>query len=184
VDSRLQDHPFHLSCSRLRWLILVASICLFGGWTGCALRTVPPVRFVPIVGAQEKITTTRVLIQALRDRDVGVRAEAVELLGVLGQSADGRTKAEIARVLGIALKDQDPGLRLQAVEKLGGMDASVANKYLISALRDPNTFVRTKVLSVIGARERLAAQQQAVSTPPRGHWPAKCRKEHPPPPWA
>ena len=64
------------------------------------------------------------------------------------------------------------------------MDASVANKYLISALRDPNTFVRTKVLSVIGARERLAAQQQAVSTPPRGHWPAKCRKEHPPPPWA
>jgi hypothetical protein len=90
-------------------------------------------------GAQEKITTTRVLIQALRDRDVGVRAEAVELLGVLGQSADGRTKAEI-----------------------------VANKYLISALRDPNTFVRTKVLSVIGARKRLAAQQQAVSTAPPG----------------
>jgi HEAT repeat protein len=119
------------------------------------------------VGAQKKVTTTRVLVRALKDRDVGVRAEAVELLGVLGQIPDGKTKAEVARVLGMALKDQDPGLRLQAVEKLGEMDAAVANKYLISALRDPNTFVRTKVLSVIGARERksLLSQQQPAAQP-------------------
>ena len=154
--------------SWFRWLVGVACFSLLAGWTGCALRTVPPVRFVPIVGAEEKITTTRVLVLALRDNDVGVRAEAVELLGVLGQSQKGKTKAEIARVLGVALKDQDPGLRLQAVEKLGKMDAAVANKFLISALRDPNPFVRTKVLSVIGDRERQSLLQQQQAAPPPG----------------
>ncbi len=151
--------------SQLRWLVGAAGIFLLAGSSSCAVRTVTPVRLVPIVGAQKKITTTHVLVRALKDRDVGVRAEAVELLGVLGQSPHSKTKAEVARVLGMALRDQDPGLRLQAVEKLGEMDATVANRYLLSALHDPNTFVRTKVLSVIGARERnlLQSQQQTAA---------------------
>ena len=169
MDLRRQSHlssVLHVK-SRLRWFVGVAGILLLAGSSSCALRTVAPVRLVPIVGAQKKVTTTHVLVRALKDRDVGVRAEAVELLGVLGQSSDAKTKAEVARVLGMALRDQDPGLRLQAVEKLGEMDASVANKYLISALHDPNTFVRSKVLSVIGARERksLRSQQQTASQP-------------------
>ena len=156
------------ACARA--LVALAGLCLLLGSSGCGLRTLPPVRYIPLVGTEKKVTTTLVLVRALKDRDVAVRAEAVELLGVLGQSPDEKTRKAVARVLGRALQDRDPGLRLQAVEKLGEMDAAIANKYLISALRDPNTFVRTKVLSVVGERERMAlqalqAQQQSAGQP-------------------
>ena len=124
---------------------------------GCGLRTVPPIRYLPLLGKEKEITTTALLIRALRDRDVAVRAEAVDLLGVLSQSGDKGTKKEVARVLGLALKDRDPGLRLQAVERLGAMESKYANKYLHGALRDQNPFVREKVIAVLGSRERESA---------------------------
>ena len=67
-----------------------------------------------------------------------------------------------ARVLGIALKDRDPGLHLQVVKKFGAMESEFANKYLLGALKDPNPFVREKVLSVLGDRERTTAQTQSA----------------------
>jgi len=126
--------------------------------TGCAVRSVPPIRYAPLLGREPATTTTDVLVRALRDQDVAVRAQAVELLGLLAQGPDKGTKQRVAAVLGTALADRDPGLRLQAVEALGAMDASYANKYLIGALRDPNPFVRAKVLVVIGERERREAE--------------------------
>jgi HEAT repeat protein len=77
----------------------------------------------------------------------------------------------VAVVLGSALKDSDPGLRLQVVEVLGQMDSELANKYLISALRDRNPFVRGKVMQVLDARERIRLvpepdPQQAVQATP------------------
>ena len=150
-----------------RALIAAVALCIVTGSVSCGLRTVPPVRYAPLLGAEKKITTTLMLTRALKDRDVSVRAEAVKLLGVLGQNADKNTKTEVARVLGMALKDVDPGLRLQAVEQLGDMNSEFANKYLISALRDPNPFVRTKVLAVVEAREvkLLQARQQPTPDP-------------------
>ena len=145
---------------RLKCAIRASIVIPFLGvliWSsaGCALRTVPPVRFVPILGTEKSIDTTDLLMRALQDRDRAVRAEAVDLLGILGQqTGDKKTKVKVAHVLGIAMKDRDPGLRLQAVQKLGQMDGSVANKYLLNALRDPHPFVRTEVLSVIAERER------------------------------
>ena len=51
------------------------------------------------VGSMDQLrptdSTTRVLVRALRDRDVGVRAEAVELLGVQGQSPDGKRRRRL-----------------------------------------------------------------------------------------
>ena len=88
-------------------------------------------------GKEKEVTTTALLVTALKDRDVTRRAEAVDLLGLLSQSPDKGLKKEVSRVLGIALKDRDAGLRLQVVEKLGAMESEFANKYLLGALKDP-----------------------------------------------
>lgn len=153
--------------SRLAAAALLAALLL----GGCGLRTVPPIRYLPILGAAPKVTTTQVLVRALRDGDVTLRAEAVELLGLLATGPDKGTRQKVAVVLGSALKDSDPGLRLQVVEVLGQMDSELANKYLISALRDRNPFVRGKVMQVLDARERIRLvpepdPQQAVQATP------------------
>jgi len=92
--------------------------------------------------------------RSLHDKDVAVRAEAVELLGLLASSPDGGTRKKVAAVLGWALSDTDPGLRLQVVEELGRMEPKLANKHLNRALRDENPFVREKVLEVLDIREK------------------------------
>ena len=151
---------------------LFLSLCMVGlSLSGCGLRTIPPIRYVPIFGAEPKVSTTQVLIRALRDGDVNLRAEAVELLGLLAVGPDRGTRQEVVVVLGSALKDSDPGLRLQVVEVLGQMDSELSNKYLIAALKDPNPFVRGKVMQVLEQRERAHLQpapdpQQAAQATP------------------
>ncbi len=122
---------------------------------GCSLRTMPPIKYVPLLGKEKEIATTAVLARALKDKDLSVRAQSVKLLGILSQSSDRKVKKSVARVLGMALKDRDPGIRLQAVEMLGKMEDKLSNKYLLSALKDPNPFVREKVLQTLMSREGL-----------------------------
>jgi HEAT repeat protein len=135
------------------WVAVLLCIVGLAGIAGCGLRTIPPIRYLPLLGKEKEITTIQVLAQALRDRDIAVRAQAVQLLGVLGQSTDNDIKKEAAKVLGMAAQDRDPGIRLQAIENLGKMDAKYGNKYLLTALKDPNPFVREKVLQVLTARQ-------------------------------
>jgi len=117
------------------------------------LRTIPPIRYVPIIGKEKDITTTQVLSKALKDRDLGVRAQAVKLLGILSQSSDNKIKKAAAKILGVAARDSDPGIRLQAIESLGRMEEKYGNKYLLAALKDPNPFVRERVLQVLNERQ-------------------------------
>lgn len=149
--------------------MLAGIVALAGLLSGCGVRTLPPIRYVPLLGTEKKITTTEVLARALRDRDVAVRAQAVRLLGVLSQGQDRKVKAEVARVLGVAARDRDPGIRLLAIDRLGSMEERLGNKYLHAALKDPNPFVRAKVLTVLARREETpqgsTAPQQAASTP-------------------
>jgi hypothetical protein len=146
---------------------LAGVLCLVWLTLGaCSLRTIPPIKFVPLLGAEKKVATTEVLSRALRDRDVTVRAQAIEFLGVLSQSESEGTRKEVARVFGAALKDRDPGIRLQVIEKLGRMEEKYGNKYLFSAVRDPNPFVREKVLSVLSNREQDRLAQEAARPPP------------------
>ena len=135
---------------------LVSGLCVLLALVtvGCGLRTIPPIRYVPIFGKEKEVTTTEVLVRALHDKDVSVRAEAIELLGLLATAPDDGLRKEVASVLGWALSDIDPGLRLQAVEELGRMDPKFANKHLNRALRDDNPFVRGMVLQVLDAREK------------------------------
>ena len=143
-----------LKCAIRAWLTVPVLGILVWTNTGCALRSVPPVRFLPILGKEKSVETTDLLMRALKDRDRAVRAEAVDLLGILGQTGDKNTKKKVAVVLGMAMMDRDPGLRLQAIQKLGAMEARYANKYLLRALKDPHPLVRTEVLTVIANRER------------------------------
>ena len=136
-----------------RWLVLVLGSALLLGASGCGLRTIPPIRYVPIIGKEKDITTTQVLSKALKDRDLVVRAQAVKLLGILSQSSDKKIKKAAAKILGIAARDSDPGIRLQAIESLGKMEEKYGNKYLLAALKDPNPFVRERVLQVLNERQ-------------------------------
>jgi len=136
-----------------RWLFLVLGSALLLGASGCGLRTIPPIRYVPIIGKEKDITTTQVLSKALKDRDLGVRAQAVKLLGILSQSSDNKIKKAAAKILGVAARDSDPGIRLQAIESLGRMEEKYGNKYLLAALKDPNPFVRERVLQVLNERQ-------------------------------
>ena len=136
-----------------RWLVLVLGSALLLGASGCGLRTIPPIRYVPIIGKEKDITTTQVLSKALKDRDLGVRAQAVKLLGILSQSSDKKIMKAAAKILGVAARDSDPGIRLQAIESLGKMEEKYGNKYLLAALKDPNPFVRERVLQVLNERQ-------------------------------
>ena len=136
-----------------RWLVLVLGSALLLGASGCGLRTIPPIRYVPIIGKEKDITTTQVLSKALTDRDLGVRAQAVKLLGILSQSSDKKIKKAAAKILGIAARDSDPGIRLQAIESLGKMEEKYGNKYLMAALKYTNPFVRQRVIQVLNERQ-------------------------------
>ena len=136
-----------------RWLVLVLGSALLLGASGCGLRTIPPIRYVPIIGKEKDITATHVVSNALKDRDLGVRAQAVKLLGILSQNSDKKIKKAAAKILGIAARDSDPGIRLQAIESLGKMEEKYGNKYLLAALKDPNPFVRERVLQVLNERQ-------------------------------
>ena len=128
--------------------------------SGCSLRTYPPIKYLPLLGKEKEVSTTAVLSRALKDRDVSVRAQAIEILGMLSQSDDDGTVKEAASQLGRALKDPDPGIRLQAVEVLGDVDGKYSNKYLLSGLKDPNPFIRIKVIEELNARELSISQKR------------------------
>lgn len=136
-----------------RWLSVATCACWLLSAAGCGLRTVPPIRYIPLLGAEKKITTTSVLARALKDQDMSVRAQAVQLLGVLSQSDEKKVKKEVSQSLGTASRDRDPGIRLLAIVKLGEMEEEYSNKFLFAALKDSNPFVREKVLKVLEDRE-------------------------------
>ena len=101
------------------WLVLILGSAMLLGASGCGLRTIPLIRYVPMIGKEKDITTTHVLAKALNDRDLGVRAQAVKLLGILRQSSDNKIKKAAAKILGVAARASGPGIRLQAIESLG-----------------------------------------------------------------
>lgn len=160
-------HPA-LSPALRRWYSRLWPV-LLGLWmaiaAGCSVRTYPPVKYLPLVGKEKEVPTTAVLVKALRDRDLNLRAQAVQVLGVLSQSKSKKLKREVAKALGVALKDHDPGIRLQAVELLGKMEDKYANRYLLNALKDSNPFIRDQVLKMLSAREvpRMQAEQEALA---------------------
>ena len=133
--------------------------------TSCSLRTYPPIRYIPLLGTEKKVTTTSVLAQALKDRDVSVRAQAVKLLGILSQDSKEKVVKEVAQVLGMAMKDRDPGIRIQVIEVLGRMDEKVQQQ--ISPVRGQRPQPLCQRKSPAGTRDPRKDECSAAS-PGRG----------------
>tara|TARA_B100001250_G_scaffold414599_1_gene454362 strand:- start:23840 stop:24286 length:447 start_codon:yes stop_codon:yes gene_type:complete len=132
-----------------RPLALLLSFTLFAG---CGLRQLPPVKYVPKLGQERSVSTVDVLAQALDDKDVLVRAQAVELLSSIYQDSPKKEKKHISKILGKASRDSDPGIRLQSIEILGTIETAYSNPYLQEALKDSNPIIRERVMQVLGNR--------------------------------
>ena len=127
--------------------------------SGCGLRQLPPIKYVPKLGQERSVSTVEVLGQALNDKDVLVRAQAIQLLGSIYHVSPKQEKKHVSRILGKASRDSDPGIRLQAIELLGTIDAKYSNPYLQEALKDANPLVREHVMQVLGNRHSKQDQQ-------------------------
>jgi HEAT repeat protein len=96
------------------------------------------------------------LVEALKDKDKGVRKAAAFALGLIGQEAKPAVSALIE-----ALKDENDSVRSYAAEALGriGSEAKTAVLALVEALKDENKNVRVRsveALGIIGADSKVA----------------------------
>jgi HEAT repeat protein len=132
-----------------RPLVLLFSFTLFAG---CGLRQLPPIKYVPKLGQERSVSTVDVLAQALDDKDVLVRAQAVQLLNSIYRNSPKKEKKHISKILGKASRDSDPGIRLQSIEILGTIETEYSNPYLQEALKDTNPIIRERVMQVLKNR--------------------------------
>ena len=132
-----------------RPLVLLFSFTLFAG---CGLRQLPPIKYVPKLGQERSVSTVDVLAQALDDKDVLVRAQAVQLLNSIYRNSPKKEKKHISKILGKASQDSDPGIRLQSIEILGTIETAYSNPYLQEALKDTNPIIRERVMQVLRNR--------------------------------
>lgn len=131
---------------------------------GCAIRRVPPIRYIPFVGSKPDNSMEAILKEALQDEDSRVRRDAVQVLGTMTRTPEESRKA--ARSLGEALDDEDEMLRLEAVIALGNFPAEIAGPYLKEALDDESVLVRMEVVNVLRSLyESSASQVQQVQQP-------------------
>ena len=132
-----------------------------GGITGCAVRAVPPLKYVPGLGKKPDYSMEGILHRALGDPNPAVRKDAVRLLGTLINSPAEQQRS--AEALGRALSDPEEPIRLEAVRALGNIDPNISGPYLSKALNDRSVRVRVQVIQELReAYNRQAGQLQAL----------------------
>jgi HEAT repeat protein len=94
------------------------------------------------------------LIQALRDPDKNVRAQAAKALGVIGDPSIGP--------LTLLLDDPDWRVRYRAAEALGITGSEKAVPFLINVLDDPKDHVRYMAAKAIGETGSGAAENALI----------------------
>lgn len=146
---------------RLCFTGVLILICI--GVSGCAVRRVTPVKFIPGIGEKPDYSMEGILHRALGDPNPAVRKDAVRLLGTMINSpAEQRRSAE---ALGRALNDEEEPIRLEAVRALGNIDPTISGPYLSKALGDKSVRVRVQVIQELReAYRRQAGQLQALGT--------------------
>ena len=151
---------------RMRFHILLALlVCLGLGTAGCAIRRVPPIRFVPGLGQKPDYSMEGILQRALRDKNPAVRRDAVRLLGTMVATPEEQRRS--AGGLGKALKDEEEDIRLEAVKSLGNIDPVISGPYLSQALKDKSVRVRIQVVQELReAYQRQSGQLQAQGAGP------------------
>ncbi len=122
------------------------------------------------------------LIQAIRDPDKKVRAQAAKALGEIGDPSvdtltrlmddpDWKVRYRAAEALGMtgsekavpflitALLDQKDHVRYMAAKAIGEKGSGIAEKALIARLGDENEFVRRSAATALGKTGGIAAKE-------------------------
>ena len=141
-------------------IVMMLFICACGV-AGCAVRSLPPIKFVPGVGHKPDYSMEGILQRALGDKNPAVRKDAVRLLGTMVNTPAEQQRS--AAALGRALSDKEESIRLEAVRALGNIDANISGKYLSKALNDGSVRVRVQVVQELReAYRRQSGQLQAL----------------------
>ncbi len=145
-----------------RHFIMLLSICtLFvGNFSGCAVRKLPPIKYVPAVGYKPDYSMEGILHRALGDKNPAVRKDAVRLLGTMINTPEEQRRS--AGALGRALNDPEEPIRLEAVRALGNIDPTISGPYLSKALDDKSVRVRVQVVQEL--REAYRRQSGQLQT--------------------
>ena len=140
------------------------AICLLLIANGCAVRRIPPVKYVPFLGKKPDASMEAILGEALKDRNPIVRRDAVRLLGTM--TATPKEQRKSTEALGRALQDQEEDIRLEAVKALGNFPPEMSGPHLRRALKDESVRVRIQVVQVLkDTYQRQSTQLQAVASP-------------------
>jgi len=140
---------------------MVLIILVAFGTVGCAVRSVPPIKYVPGLGQKPDYSMEGILQKALGDPNPAVRKDAVRLLGTMINSPAEQQRS--AEALGRALNDPEEPIRLEAVRALGNIDPNISGPFLSKALNDRSVRVRVQVVQELrDAYRRQAGQLQAL----------------------
>ena len=145
--------------------ILGPILCLFLMTAGCAVRRVPPVKYLPLLGEGTDSSMEGILKVALKDKNLLVRRDAVRLLGTIIATPEEQIRS--AAALGRALHDKEEEIRLEAVRGLGNIPTEISGPYLSKAMKDKSVLVRVEVVRIL---EELYNQRssQTQALPPAG----------------
>lgn len=147
---------FLMKRTHLYWVLLLVVV-----FSGCAVRRVPPVKYLPGLGEKPNYSMEAILQQALKDKNPAVRKDAVRLLGTMINTPAEQQRS--AQALGQALSDKDESIRLEAVRALGNINPDISGRYLSKALKDESVRVRVQVVQELrDAYRRQSGQLQAV----------------------
>ncbi|MDP6777587.1 MAG: HEAT repeat domain-containing protein [Candidatus Latescibacteria bacterium] len=151
--------------SRRTWIYRLTGLflCALLVANGCAVRRLPPIKYVPFLGKKPDSSIEAILGEALKDRNPIVRRDAVRLLGTM--TATPKEQRKSAESLGRALQDREEDIRLEAVKALGNFPPEMSGPYLRKALKDESVRVRIQIVQVLkDSYQRQSSQLQAVAT--------------------
>jgi hypothetical protein len=141
---------------------VLVSVCLVVCVSGCAIRRVPPIRYIPLLGSRVDTSVEGILREALKDKNLLVRRDAVRLLGSMAATPEEQRRS--AEALEKALNDKEEDIRLEAVKALGKMAPEISGPYLRKAVKDKSVRVRIQVIQALRElHQRQSSQVQSVT---------------------
>ena len=120
--------------------LLVPFLCLLFATAGCAVRRVPPVRYLPLLGESTDRSMEGILSVTLKNKNPLVRRDAVNFLATMVSTPEEQRRS--AAALGRALNDKEEDIRLDAVRGLGNIPNEISGPYLNKAMKDKSVRVR------------------------------------------
>jgi HEAT repeat protein len=118
------------------------------------------------LAGSDSIRTEQLLVSSLHDKRAPMRAEAVHILGIMGNAST--TSTLIA-----ALHDHSPAVRVQAAKALGRIGDPSAVPALVQALHDADEAMSSQIFSALehlGSKAVPVLLEEAKSSSPWIRW--------------